>query len=133
MVKHRPLTNTEKVCKVYSEKDGVPIKYVCTTSLEPRGRPFDIFYRDTPHPDFGNHYFGTDGVFIVNGDRVEDYVFECIEGPGGWEYSRHVHDFITVGDGAIDGGREYTRRLGSVIPEVKQFVVRDGAFVENNS
>ena len=133
MVNHRPLTDIDKVCRVYSEKDGVPIEYVCTTSLEPRGRPFDIFYRETPHPEFGNHYFGLDGKWITNADRVEDYTFDCIEGSSGWFYSRHVHDFVAEGDLAIDGGREYTRRLGSMLPEVKQFVVKDGEFVPDNS
>jgi len=30
-IKHYPLFNTEEVCKVYSEKDGVDVRYVCTT------------------------------------------------------------------------------------------------------
>ena len=130
MVNHRPITNTTEVEKVYSEKDGVSVKYVCTTSLTPRGRPFDVFFRETPHPEFGNRYFGIDGQWITNGDKVEDFIFECIEGVEGWFYSSHVHDFVTEGDLAIDGGREYTRRLGSVLPDVKQFHVRDGVFLE---
>jgi hypothetical protein len=57
-VMHNPLFDTDKVCKHYSEKDGVPIKYVCTSALGDEAQAMDIFYRDTPHPEFGNRYFG---------------------------------------------------------------------------
>jgi hypothetical protein len=57
-VMHNPLIDTDKVCKHYSEKDGVPIKYVCTSALGDEAQAMDIFYRDTPHPEFGNRYIG---------------------------------------------------------------------------
>ena len=135
MVNHRPMTDTEQVCKVYSEKDGVPIKYVCTSSLTPRGRPFDVFFRETPHPEFGNRYFGIDGKYITNGDAVESMYFECLKGPLGWTYSQYVHDFVGVGDdAAIDGGREYTKvsfRSADKIPKRGRFKVRDGQFLKH--
>jgi hypothetical protein len=31
-IKHEPLFDTAKVEKLYSEKDGVPVKYVCTSA-----------------------------------------------------------------------------------------------------
>jgi hypothetical protein len=133
MVKHSPILNVEGVCEYYSAKDGVPIKYVCTTSLTPRGRAYDIFFRDTPHPQFGNRYFGlfkeNDGGYITGADSVEELTFHCIEGKDGWEYSSHVHDFKYVGDNYIDGGRSYTRLGGNTMPRVKSYVVHDGRFV----
>jgi len=128
MVNHKPITDVDKVCKVYSEKDGVPIKYVCTTSLSSRGRSFDVFYRETPHPEFGNRYFGLDGKYITNGDKVEELTFDCIEGDTGWEYSSYAHDFKYIGDYFIDGGRDYTRVGGRTIPKVTAFKVKDGEF-----
>ena len=44
-VMHNPLFDTDKVCKHYSEKDGVPIKYVCTSALGDEAQAMDIFYR----------------------------------------------------------------------------------------
>ena len=47
-IKHYPITKTNQVAELYSEKDGVDVKYVCTTELS--DTIADIFYRDTPHP-----------------------------------------------------------------------------------
>lgn len=52
-VKHNPTVDIEKVCEIYSKRDGVPIKYVCTTDLRSSDAPVDIFYRSTPHPQLG--------------------------------------------------------------------------------
>ena len=57
-IHHDPLFDTAKVEKIYSEKDGVPVKYVCTTDLRASDVPVDVYYRETPHPQFGNRYFG---------------------------------------------------------------------------
>ena len=137
-MKHRPMTDTQKVSALYSKKDNTPIKYVCTTSIQTRGVPMDVFYRDTPHPEFGNKYFGiyrnSLGVYMIaDADKVEDLKFGCIAGPSGWEYSSHVHDFKYVGESFIDGGRDYTRMGGASIPPVKTFVVRSGEFVSDIS
>ena len=102
----------------------------------------DIFYRETPHPDFGNRYFGlyrnqhfaADGmIMITNADKIEDVEFGMLEGPDGWEYSQHRHDFRYVGACAIDGGRAYIRRVGDLSVPVKCFVVKDGKFVEKEN
>ena len=53
-IQHNPLFNTERVEELYTKKDGVEVKYVCTTDLKASDRPMDIFYRATPHPEFGN-------------------------------------------------------------------------------
>ena len=126
MIKHSPITNTEKVCELYSEKDGVPIKHVCTTEFN--NAIADVFYRETPHPEFGNRYFAilfrAEKMYIANADQVEDFSFGMVENDEGhWEYSVHRHDYKSFKNGnMIDGGRDYIRSSG----KVKVFVVRDG-------
>jgi hypothetical protein len=126
MIKHFPITNTDKVCELYSEKDGVPVKYVCTTEFN--NAIADVFYRDTPHPEFGNKYFAIlfrdDKMYIANADQVEDFRFGMVENDEGrLEYSVHRHDYKSFANGnIIDGGRDYIRSSG----KVKVFVVRDG-------
>ena len=123
-INHRPQFNTQTACELYSEKDGVPVTYVCTTALGDGTVPVDVFYRETPHPEFGNRYFGlywSDGglrnepqVMIINADRVEDLTFDMIEVNGQWHYSQHRHDFYSVGGTSIDGGRAYIRLVGDI-------------------
>lgn len=133
MIKHFPVTNTEFVANHYSEKDGVPIKYVCTTDFSASDRPVDIFYRETSHPQFGNKYFGiapdyeSDNFIIFNADKVEDFTFGMVEDDdGNMQYSRSHHDYKSFKNGnMIDGGRQYIRSsLNS-----KVYVVRDGNMI----
>lgn len=131
---HRPILETKVVCKIYSEKDGVPIKYVCTSSISARGGHGDIFYRDTPHPEFGNRYFtlfhSRLGLSIANADNIENLEFGMIgDNDGKLYYSAHVHDFFYVGDAFIDGGRDYVRTGGYTRPKVIYFKIVDGEFV----
>jgi hypothetical protein len=133
MIKHFPITKTDKVCSIYSAKDGVPINYVCTTDFNRSDAPVDIFYRQTPHPEFGNKYFGIgidheDGSFIIfNADKVENLTFGMVEDDNGdLQYSRSHHEYKSFNNGnMIDGGRQYIRSsLNSKI-----YVVRNGEFV----
>ena len=135
MIKHEPLFDTEKVCKLYSEKDGVPVKYVCTSALGDEAQAMDIFYRGTPHPTFGNRYMGlyrnyliSDGVMIANADRIETQEFGLIEDDAGdLQYSAHRHDYKMFKNGnMIDGGRAYIKSSGC---PVYMHVVRDGEMV----
>lgn len=131
---HNPVFNKDLVIKHYSEKDGVDIKYVCSTELSTDNLVVDIFYRDTPHPEFGNRYFGLynslyDGIMITNADSVEDYEFGMIGNDEmGWVYSQSRHDYRPHGSGAIDGGRAYVRRTGLGMP-FKMMKVKDGEFI----
>jgi hypothetical protein len=136
-INHRPQFDTKAVCEHYSVKDGVPIKYVCTTETDRCLDLYDVFYRDTPHPVFGNRYFGLTnslhfGVMIGNADWIESLDFTMIEHEGQWHYSQYTHDFHAVGPYYIDGGRAYDRVVGSSegMPESKVFIVRYGEFVE---
>ena len=115
---HENLFNIEEVEKIYTEKDGVEVKYVCTTDLRASDVPVDVFYRPTPHPQFGNRYFGIyydhvrDCTMITNADIVETFEFGMIEHDGKYYYSQSHHDYKTVGDKMIDGGRAYIRSSG---------------------
>ena len=140
MIKHRPIFDVEKVTKHYSEKDGVPVKYVCTSAPNRyAGYAADIYYRETQHPEFGNRYFGlyrnsyADGleVVITNADVIEDLDFTMVEVDDQLHYSQHRHDFYSVGDVAIDGGRAYTKLVGNINRPKKGFKVVNGEFVEN--
>ena len=133
-IKHFPITKTDKVCELYSEKDGVPISYVCTTDFNISDRPVDIFYRETAHPQFGNKYFGiapdyeSDNFVIFNADKVEDFTFGMVEDDdGNMQYSRSHHDYKSFKNGnMIDGGRQYIRSsLNS-----KVYIVRNGNMIE---
>lgn len=135
IVNHRPQYDVEAVCKDYSEKDGVPVKYVCTTDIRASDAPADIFYRETPHPEFGNRYFGLyydnyrGHTYIFGADMVEDLEFGMIEHEGGYYYSQSHHDFVSVAEGKIiDGGRAYVRASSpTVMMKIKngEFYVED--------
>ena len=118
---HENLFDIEKVEKIYTEKDGVEVKYVCTTDLNASDVPVDVFYRATPHPQFGNRYFGIyhDHVrgctMITNADIVESLEFGMIVVDGKYYYSQSHHDYKVVGDKMIDGGRAYIRSNGGAV------------------
>ena len=134
MIKHFPITNIDKVIQHYSDKDGVPISYVCTTDFTISDRPVDIFYRDSPHPEFCNQYFGIgvnyeDGSYVIfNADGIEDFTFGLVEDDdGNLQYSQYHHDYKSFDNGnMIDGGREYIRSSGNA----KIYVVKNGTMIE---
>ena len=137
MFYHRPLFDIDKIIAHYEEKDGVPIKYVCTSALGDEAFAGDIFYRDTPHPEYGNRYFRIfmrDGKeYIQSADTIERESFTMISGMLGWEYSQHRHDYHSVAGTSIsiDGGRSYFRAIGGLKrSDSKVFVVLDGKFEE---
>jgi len=136
MIKHEPLFNTQKVCEHYSEKDGVPVAYVCTSALGNEAQAMDIFFRETPHPEFGNRYFGlyrnaiSGNLMITNADRIESVEFGLIEDDvGDLQYSAHRHDYKQFNNGnMIDGGRAYIKSSGC---NLYVYRVKDGEMVEN--
>ena len=133
-IKHFPIFDTEVALEHYKSEGA---KYVCTTELEACGVPVDVFYRPTPHPVYGNRYFGlyrgtaTNSVYICNADTVENLDFCVIDnGKGEWTYSQYAHDFLSWGENYVDGGRAYTRVGGNPLPKVVSLRVVDGEFVE---
>ena len=129
-IQHAPHFDIQKVTEHYSKKDGVPVKYVCTSALEGEARSMDIYYRETPHPQFGNQYFGlfldefTNELMITNADKIEGAEFAMIKDKDGkYWYSSHRHDCLFVDGGMIDGGRSYIRTNGC---DTTMFKVRNG-------
>ena len=118
-IQHESLFDTAKVEKLYTEKDGVEVKYVCTTDLKTSDRPMDISYRATPHPQFGNYYFGilrhNDQTMITNADVIESLEFGMIEVDGKYHYSQSHHDYKVIEGKMIDGGRAYIKSSGGAI------------------
>lgn len=135
---HTPIFDTQKVIEHYSVKDGVDVKYVCTTAVSKHAEfSADVFYRDTPHPEFGNRYFAlymnpyaeNAHVMITNADCVEDFDFGMIEDQNGClHYSSHRHDYKIIEDKMIDGGRSYIR---SGDHPVKVYKIKNGKFEED--
>jgi hypothetical protein len=130
-IRHPNIFEIDKVIEIYEKKDGVDIKYVCTTDLRVSDLPADIFYRSTPHPEFGNRYFGLyknhlGQLMITNADIVEDLEFGMIKSSNNeWYYSSSHHDCIFIEDKMIDGGRQYIRSSG--LEDI--FNIVDGEFV----
>jgi hypothetical protein len=135
MIKHEPQFNTDKICEHYSNKDGVPVNYVCTSALGDEARAIDIFYRETPHPEFGNRYFGlfalSGNLMITNADKIEQAEFGLVEDDdGNLQYSAHRHDYKQFENGnMIDGGRSYIKSSGCPI---HMHVVRNGEMVKED-
>lgn len=133
-IKHSPVFDTERVKQHYGDKDGVAVEYVCTTDINHSDVPVDVFYRATPHPEFGNRYFGlfvdhSGRIMITNADAVEDFEFGMVvNDEGDWEYSQSHHDFKQFSNGSmIDGGRNYIRSSGYHVV----YKVKDGEFVKD--
>lgn len=133
MIKHEPIFKTDAMAEHYSKKDGVAVKYVCTSALGDEAQAMDIFYRDTPHPEFGNRYFGMfidlqDRVMITDADRIDGAEFAMIkDNSGNLHYSAHRHDYKEVDGKMVDGGRAYIRSSGDVV----LYKVRDGELVKD--
>lgn len=136
-IKHDSITNIKKCEEHFSNQDGVQVKYVCTSELTRSNVPMDIFYRETPHPEFGNKYFGIyydrlrESTMITNADDIENADFAMVNVDDEWHYSSYRHDFkqFTDKEGnkkSIDGGRSYARGWGYDF-----FKVKDGNFVPN--
>lgn len=129
-IQHAPHFNIEKVVEHYSKKDGVEVKYVCTSALGGESFSMDIFYRETPHPEFGNRYFGLyhhaieNHLMITNADKIESAEFTMIKDRDDkYWYSSHRHDCLFIDGGMIDGGRAYVRTNGC---ETTLFKVKNG-------
>jgi len=132
MIKHNPIFDTAKLEQMYTDKDGVDVRYVCTSALGGEAQAMDIFYRETPHPEFGNRYFGifkdsSGRLMITNADRIEDVEFGMIQDESGdFHYSAHRHDCKIIGEKMIDGGRAYIHSSGNVVI----YKVRDGKIIK---
>lgn len=134
-IKHNSIFEAEKIAETYTKRDGVPVKYVCTSDVKTSDMPMDIFYRDTPHPEFGNKYFGiythpmSGEVYITEADMIDGQEFGMVENDSGeLEYSESHHMYKSFKNGnMIDGGRQYVRGSG----DIKVFRVVNGEFISD--
>ena len=111
--------------------------YVMDTSI--RGSdgqwfgPVALFYASTKHAVSGSHYFAIYVSFdrtlvISNGQSAVDHVYTGLVYNNKIYISRFRHDFRQVGPNVIDGGLDYTRRVGLALPTVS-FIISDGKVV----
>lgn len=137
MILHNPVIDVKRIEEMYSKKDGIPVKYLCTTEFIHSRWMSDIFYRATPHPVFGNRYFGIElsprGSYIFNADPIETddfFVFTMITNEdGNLAYSRDRHDLVNQDNLFIDGGRTYVR-TNADLGALRSFKIKDGSFYE---
>lgn len=111
-IDHRPILTQDSIQTIEKQKSAV---YVCTTELKAENVPVDIFYGDVEHPVSKSRYFGIyhdymrDGWFIIDGSYVEELDFGLIKDDDTYYYSRYRHDYFTIRNKMIDGGRAYVR------------------------
>lgn len=134
VINHEPLFDTAKVEEHYSKKDGVDVKYVCTSALGTEEYAYDIFFRETPHPQFGNRYFGLirrgDTMLITNADAIDNQTFSMfIDNKGKYHYSKHRWDYNVKDGKFVDGGRAYAR-TNTMLHDLK---LVDGKFYYDDS
>tara|TARA_B110000305_G_scaffold114180_1_gene128443 strand:- start:546 stop:989 length:444 start_codon:yes stop_codon:yes gene_type:complete len=110
-IQHTTVTQIDKIIETYKRTEGTDIVYVCTTDLITTDFPNDIFYRDTPHPEFGNQYIGIavegDNITVCNADQIVNLHFGIVENDEGLlEYSRSKSEVKEFANGnTISGGR----------------------------
>lgn len=131
---HKPRFKVDVIIKLFSERDGVPIQYVCSSECSRDNEVEDIFYRETPHPKFGNRYVSIidihDEFYVRNADAIENKIFGCVENDeGDLEYSECRWNYKKFTNGnMIDGGRAYIKSNG----KVHFYKVKDGVLREVN-
>lgn len=98
--------------------------------------PLLLFWQDVvEHPNgsnvFGIYTKGTDdSIMITNGLAAFEEPIEAIVVDGVVHYSHYRHDFRSVGDVAIDGGRDYIRLVGNNLRNVKRVqIILDNGFL----
>jgi len=113
---------TDKVEKKYNAK------YIGDFALmRPNGWaevPAQVYWQPVPPVQGYSHYFGLiirydsndePTVYITTAASLEDVEFSAIRSGDEILYSRYRHDYRTSKDGkcSIDGGRDYTRIIGT--------------------
>lgn len=94
--------------------------------------PVDVFYAFNPDTEKGHtHYFGLferfGELFITGADSAFEEPITGIDNEDGTvTVSRTCHDFVYGKDGAIDGGRDYLKIVGS--PKLVRVIQKDGEF-----
>lgn len=80
--------------------------------------PIDIFWVDNPNRELGHsNFLGVfrrgEEVYVTNGESAfEESITGLADNDGNVIVSRYRHDYVTLGEMMIDGGRDYTRCSG---------------------
>jgi hypothetical protein len=82
----------------------------------------DIFYRETPHPEFGNKYFCLffrgDDMYVANADYVEKLTFGMVENDEG--ESTKLFTIHAIIDNETHGiGRDYNKKAAEKLAAEK--------------
>jgi hypothetical protein len=126
--------NKETIEKIEETYKAV---YVCDSQLKSKDggwsyNPAAIFYTAQPHPE-GSEYFGMyrkdDEIYITNGISATEPFDGVVTPSGDIIYSRYRHDYREHGGVFIDGGRDYTRKGGSKIPETVKLRISGSTLV----
>ena len=117
-------------------------KFICETSIKDASKgwyntPVALFYANVKHPQ-GSNWFAifqhSDGGFsITNGISAVEPDNKLVGITDGKDvvYSSHRHHFSKLGNGYIDGGRDYAKlNLSSGITTVTLLITPDGLVVD---
>ena len=107
-------------------------KFVCETCI--RGvngwinQASLIFYTEKAHPEGSNYMALTEdpirGWLISDGISVTEKPMTGIVTDNGVMWSKYRHDFVGTEEGAVDGGRDYTKINGD--PKTVSLEIVDG-------
>lgn len=110
-------------------------KYIYETELQSDGPVGAIFYQENPPGNYSNWfalYYNLDKVLMITSaaEIIKTPVKAIKVGDDDWIYSHYTHHFCEKNGIAIDGGRSYTRLVGSnlkTLEEVNNFIpTKDG-------
>ncbi len=116
-VNHRLTEYDQKIVDGVSEHYGM--SFVCLTQLQYGNILWYIFYSENPdhskgHSNYASFRVVNRKLYVSNGLRSVEELNRCgVFGlkdntTGEIVYSQDRHDFVTLGDYFIDGGRDYT-------------------------
>ncbi len=126
----------EGIAKVEQMKN---CKYVCESPLIGANRvwstfPAAIFYTEEAHPQ-GSHYMGLyfdgDHFYVTDGGPSVTDDWSGLQVGEEVIYSRYRHDYRTLGEAFIDGGKDYTRWGGGTPVTLR--VVKDQLVVVDDA
>ena len=115
-INSQPYSFNQKQVKAIEKK--YKAKYVFETELGQGGPIGMVFWQAEPPNGYSNWFaiykMYNGNVMITAADEyVKDPITAVQVGEDEWIYSHHVHHFCEQGGIAIDGGRGYTRLVGS--------------------
>lgn len=99
------------------------------------GSPSAVFYQANPDIDKGHsHLFGfvmtlSDEAVVFDASYLDGHTFYGVKVGDEYVWSRYSHDFRDVPGGALDGGFDYLRVIGSV-KDIVELQIVNGVVTE---